>query len=74
MPTRSQVKKSKLLKGVEEDSSLPRSAGDKLQFNVPKDVADDRKVKEKDVFEGWKDTKKGKSSKTGKSSSKKPKK
>ena len=58
MPTRSQVKKGKLLKKIEEDSSLPRSAGDKQQFNVPKDVADDRKVREKDVFEGWKDSKK----------------
>ena len=71
MPTRSQVKKGKLLKKVEEDSSLPRSAGDKQQFNVPKDVADDRKVREKDVFENWKDSK---TKKAGKSSSKKSKK
>lgn len=68
MPTRSQVKKGKLLKKVEEDSSQPRSAGDKQQFNVPKDVSDDKKVREKDVFEGWKDTKK--SSKKSKKSKK----
>ena len=52
MPKKSEIARGKKLKPCEEDSSCPRSAEDKSQFTVPKDVEDDKKVKEKDVFEG----------------------
>jgi len=52
MPTRTQISKGKLLKPVIETSV--RSDTDRLQFNLPKDVKDSTKVKEKDVFVGYK--------------------
>ena len=51
MPTRTQISKGKLLKPVIETSV--RSDTDRLQFNMPKDVKDSTKVKEKDVFVGY---------------------
>lgn len=58
MPTRTQISKGKLLKPVIETSV--RSDTDRLQFNLPKDVKDSTKVREKDVFVGFKPKKKGK--------------
>tara|TARA_R110002124_G_scaffold150208_9_gene316566 strand:+ start:325 stop:516 length:192 start_codon:yes stop_codon:yes gene_type:complete len=58
MPTRTQISKGKLLKPVIE--TTVRSDTDRLQFNLPKDVKDSTKVKEKEVFVGFKPKKKGK--------------
>ena len=58
MPTgfkRTAIKKGKKMKPVIEDASQPRSADDESQFKVRKDIEDDKKVKPKDVFEGYKD-------------------
>lgn len=61
MPTRTEVKKGKMLKACPE---VPiRSASDKTQFNVQKDIKEARKIKEKDVFEGLKSSKKSKKGK-----------
>ena len=60
MPKRSEIRRGQMLKPAEEDASIPRSAEDTQQFNVPKDVEEDKKVKPKDVFEGYKETKKTK--------------
>jgi len=55
---RSVIAKGKKLKPCEEDASCPRSADDKSQFTVPQDIKDDKRVKEKDVFEGGKGSQK----------------
>ena len=55
---RSEIAKGKKLKPCEEDASCPRSANDKSQFSVPQDIKDDKRVKEKDVFEGGKGSQK----------------
>ena len=49
-------KQGKMLKSCKEDSEWT----DKCQFNVHKDVEADKRVKPKDVFENYKDTKKKK--------------
>ena len=51
-------KQGKLLKPCKEESEKPWT--DECQFKVPKDVEADKKIKPKDVFEDWKDPKKGK--------------
>jgi len=56
-------KKAKVVKPVTENASEPRSAIDTLQYNLPKGVKDDRKVRPKDVFEGFVDPKKTKKTK-----------
>ena len=43
----------------------------KLQFNIPKGVEDDKKVKPKDVFEGFKESKKSSNRKNVSSNKKK---
>ena len=55
--------KAKVVKSVSENASEPRSATDTLQYNLPKGVKDDRKVRPKDVFEGFVDPKKTKKTK-----------
>ena len=45
----------------------------KLQYKVPKGVEDDKKVRPKDVFEGYKDPKKKNSNRKNISSNKKKK-
>ena len=43
----------------------------KLQFNIPKGVEDDKKVRPKDVFEGFKESKKSSNRKNVSSNKKK---
>lgn len=47
--------KNKLIKPVQMNYG---DVDPKLQFNIPKGVADDKKVRPKDVFEGFKESKK----------------
>jgi hypothetical protein len=51
-------KQGKMLKPHKEESEKPWT--DECQFNVHKDVEADKRVKPKDVFEGYKDPKKDK--------------
>ncbi len=60
--------KKKVMKCIECDYANPDPVS---QFNIPKGVDDDKKIRPKDVFEGYKDPKS--TAKKGKSNRKKTK-